>query len=158
MEEKSMYEKMMDIHDEMFSDETKMTVDGLSERWHLLGNQLWEDEFDVDEFKALVKETVPFIAEYANAVMPIEIANLLLEIKHFQGCPQINEDSGVAIHIAAYLCSLNMFLLSADCIDEEEDEETKEKRLFLTIGGNTERFDLYIDDLDFSDLKADLDL
>ena len=67
------------------------------------------DEFDFDEFKCLLKDTVPVLAEYVSMVVPIEVVSLLLAIKEFQNCPEIDQESGVAIRIASDLCDAENF-------------------------------------------------
>ena len=126
----------------------------MCERWHSLGIGLWEDEFDVEQFKSLLRDTVPILHEFAYSIMPIELVSLLLEIKQFQECPQIDEDSGLAIHIARYLCDTKCFCN----VDYEESENTGEERFLVEVWGNTAPHKIYIDTLDFSELKNDIDL
>lgn len=107
MEDK--FEQMAELHDQIITAEKVEMIDNLRGRWHSLNIGLWEDEFDVEQFKSLLRDTVPILHEFAYSVMPIELVSLLLEIKQFQECPQIDEDSGLAIHIARYLCDTKCF-------------------------------------------------
>ena len=152
MEDK--FEQMAELHDQIITADKVEMFDDLSERWHTLGIGLWEDEFDVEQFKTLLKDTVPILHEFAYSVMPIELVSLLLEIKQFQECPQIDEDSGLAIHIARYLCDTKCFCN----VDYEESENTGEERFLVEVWGNTAPHKIYIDTLDFSELKNDIDL
>ena len=142
MEDK--FEQMAELHDQIITAEKVEIVDDLTERWHSLGIGLWEDEFDVEQFKALLRDTVPILHEFAYSVMPIELVGLLLQIKQFQQSPQIDDDSGVAIHIARYICDTSCYCN----VDEEENEETNEKRLLVEVWGNTAPHRLYMDALE----------
>ena len=148
------FEQMAELHDQIITAEKIEMVEDLMERWHSLGIGLWEDEFDVEQFKALLRDTVPILHEFAYSIMPIELVSLLLEIKQFQECPQIDEDSGLAIHIARYLCDTKSFC-NVDC---EESDDSGEERFLVEVWGNTELHKIYIDSLDFSELKNDIDL
>ena len=152
--ENNKFEQMSEFHDEIISEEKCSIINDLSNRWHDLSTGLWEDEFDIDEFKSLLAETILVLHEFVCDVMPIEIVNLLLQIKQFQQSPQIDDDSGVAIYIARYLCETEYYCN----IDEEEDEGTQETRIFLEIWGKTTPHNLYIDALDFDELIGDIDL
>ena len=66
------------------SEENTSFIDSLTQRWITMGQGLWEDEFDFDEFKCLLKDTVPVLAEYVNMVVPIQVVSLLLAINEFQ--------------------------------------------------------------------------
>ncbi len=152
MEDK--FEQMAELHDQIITAEKIEMVDDLTGRWHSLGIGLWEDEFDVEEFKTLLRDTVPILCEFAYSVMPIEFVGLLLEIKQFQQSPQIDDDSGVAIHIARYLCDTSCYCN----VDEEENEENNETRLLVEVWGNTSPHKIYMDALDFTELASDIDL
>lgn len=152
--ENNKFERMSKFHDEIVSEEKCAIINDLSNRWHDMGIGLWEDEFDIDEFKLLLVETIPLLREFVFDVMPIEIVNLLIQIKQFQQSPQIDVNSGIAIHIARYLCDTYCYCN----IDEEENEENHEKRIFLAVWGKTAMHNLYIDALDFEDLMSDIDL
>ena len=104
-------------------------------------------EFDFDEFKCLLRDTVPVLSEYVNMVVPIEVVSLMLAINEFQNCPEIDQESGVAIRIASDLCDAENFCN----INYDED-----RRMYISVCGNNDDFDIYIDDLDFSDLLSDL--
>ena len=152
--EDNKFEKMADLHDEIISDDKIDIINNLCERWHGLGIGLWEDEFDAEEFKSLLRDTIPVLYDFAFGVMPIEFVGLLLEIKQFQQSPQIDDDSGVAIHIARYLCDTSCYCN----VDEEENEENNETRLLVEVWGNTAPHKLYVDALDFTELASDIDL
>ena len=152
MEDK--FEQMAELHDQIITAEKIEMVDDLTERWHSLSIGLWEDEFDMEEFKALLHDTIPALYDFAYGVMPIEFVGLLLKIKQFQQSPQIDDDSGVAIHIARYICDTSCYCN----VDEEETEETNEKRLLVEVWGNTAPHKLYMDALDFTELASDIDL
>ena len=152
MEDK--FEKMAQLHDEIISEDKIDIINSLCERWHGIGIGLWEDEFDVEQFKALLRDTVPILHEFVYSVMPIELVGLLLEIKQFRECPQIDEDSGLAIHIARYLCDTKCFCN----VDYEESDDSNEERFLVEVWGNTAPHKIYIDSLDFSELKNDIDL
>ena len=152
MEDK--FEQMAELHDQIITAEKIEMVDDLMGRWHSLGIGLWEDEFDVEQFKSLLRDTVPILHEFAYSIMPIELVSLLLEIKQFQECPQIDEDSGLAIHIARYLCDTECFCN----VDYEESDDSNEERFLVVVWGNTAPHKIYIDSLDFSELKNDIDL
>ena len=152
MEDK--FEQMAELHDQIITADKVEMIDDLSERWHTLGIGLWEDEFDVEQFKTLLKDTVPIIHEFAYSVMPIELVSLLLEIKQFQEFPQIDEASRVAIHIARYLCDTRCFCT----VDYEDSGDSNEERFLVEVWGNTAPHKIYIDTLDFSELKNDIDL
>lgn len=129
------------------SEENTSFIDSLTQRWITMGQGLWEDEFDFDEFKCLLKDTVPVLAEYVNMVVPIQVVSLLLAINEFQNCPEINQESGVAIRVALGLGNANNFC------DINYDED---RRMYISVPGNNEDFDIYMDDLDFSELISDL--
>ena len=112
-----------------------------------MGQGLWEDEFNLDEFKCLLRDTVPALAEYVNMVVPIQVVSLLLAINEFQNCPEIDQESGVAIRIASDLCDAENFC------DINYDED---RRMYISVPGNNKDFDIYMDQLDFSDLISDL--
>ena len=152
MEDK--FEQMAELHDQIITAEKVEIIDNLRRRWHSLGIDLWEDEFDVEQFKSLLRDTVPILHEFAYSIMPIELVSLLLEIKQFQECPQIDEDSGLAIHIARYLCDTKCFCN----VDSEESDNSNEERFLVEVWGNTAPHTIYIDTLDFSELKNDIDL
>ena len=152
MEDK--FEQMAELHDQIITAEKVEMVDDLAERWHSLGIGLWEDEFDVEQFKSLLSDTIPVLYDFAYSVMPIEFVGLLLEIKQFQQSPQIDDDSGVAIHIVRYICDTSCYCN----VDEEENEDTNEKKLLIEVWGNTAPHKLYMDALDFTELASDIDL
>ena len=152
MEDK--FEQMAELHDQIITAEKIAMVDDLTDRWHSLGIGLWEDEFDMEEFKDLLNDTIPVLYDFAFGVMPIEFVGLLLEIKHFQQSPQIDDDSGVAIHIARYICDTSCYCN----VDDEENEDTNEKKLLIEVWGNTAPHKLYMDALDFTELASDIDL
>ena len=129
------------------SEENTSFITSITQRWITMGQGLWEDEFDFDEFKFLLKDTVPVLAEYVSMVVPIEVVSLLLAIKEFQNCPEIDQESGVAIRIASDLCDAENFCN----ISKDTD-----KGMYISVCGNNDDFDIYIDDLDFSDLLSDL--
>ena len=132
------------------SEENTSFIDRLTERWTTMGNGLWEDEFDFDEFKCLLKDTAPVLLKYVSVVVPNEIVSLVLAIKEFEYCPEINIESRAAIQIAQYLsdaanfCNVN--------VNRDADE-----RIYISVFGNNKAFDIYIDDLDFGELISDLD-
>ena len=130
------------------SEENTSFITSITQRWITMGQGLWEDEFDFDKFKCLLKDTVPVLAEYVSMVVPIEVVSLLLAIKEFQNCPEIDQESGVAIRIASDLCDAENFCN----ISKDTD-----KGMYISVSGNNEDFDIYMDDLDFSELLADLD-
>ena len=152
MEDK--FEQMAELHDQIITAEKVEMIDNLRGRWHSLSIGLWEDEFDVEQFKSLLRDTVPILHEFAYSVMPIELVSLLLEIKQFQESPQIDEDSGLAIHIARYLCDTKCFCN----VDYEESDDSNEERFLVEVWGNTAPHKLYIDALDFAELASDIDL
>jgi len=129
------------------SEENTSFIDSLTQRWKTMGHSLWEDEFNLDEFKCLLRDTVPVLAEYVNMVVPIQVVSLLLAINEFQNCPEIDQESGVAIRIASDLCDAENFCN----INYDED-----RRMYISVCGNNDDFDIYMDDLDFSDLLSDL--
>ena len=124
------------------SEENTSVIERLDQRWITMGQGLWEDEFNLDEFKCLLRDTVPALAEYVNMVVPIQVVSLLLVINEFQNCPEIDQESGVAIRIASDLCDAENFCN----INYDED-----RRMYISVCGNNDDFDIYIDDLDFSD-------
>lgn len=132
------------------SEENTSFIRSLAQRWITMGQGLWEDVFNFDEFKCLLRDTVPVLAEYVNMVVPIQVVSLVLAIKEFENCPEVNIESRAAIQIALYLsdaanfCNVN--------VNRDADE-----RIYISVFGNTEFFDIYIDDLDFSELISDLD-
>ena len=134
----------------VISEENTSFIDRLTERWTTMGNGLWEDKFDFDEFKCLLKDTAPVLLKYVSVVVPNEIVSLVLAIKEFEYCPEINIESRAAIQIAQYLsdaanfCNVN--------VNRDADE-----RIYISVFGNNKAFDIYIDDLDFSELISDLD-
>ena len=130
------------------SEENTSFITSITQRWITMGQGLWEDEFDFDEFKCLLKDTVPVLAEYVSMVVPIEVVSLLLAIKELQNCPEIDQESGGAIRIASDLCDAENFCN----ISKDTD-----KGMYISVSGNNEDFDIYMDDLDFSELLADLD-
>ena len=152
MEDK--FEQMAELHDQIITAEKVEIIDNLRRRWHSLCIGLWEDEFDVEQFKSLLSDTIPVLYDFAYSVMPIEFVGLLLEIKQFQQSPQIDDDSGVAIHIARYICDTSCYCN----VDEEENEDTNEKKLLIEVWGNTAPHKLYMDALDFTELASDIDL
>lgn len=129
------------------SKENTSFIESLSQRWITMGQGLWEDEFNLDEFKYLLRDTVPVLSEYVNMVVPIQVVSLLLAINEFQNCPEIDQESGVAIRIASDLCDAENFCN----INYDED-----RRMYISVCGNNDDFDIYMDDLDFSDLLSDL--
>ena len=129
------------------SEENTSFIDRLTERWTTMAQGLWEDEFNLDEFKCLLRDTVPVLAEYVNMVVPIQVVSLLLAINDFKNCPEIDQESGVAIRITTDLCDAENFCN----INYDED-----KRMYISVCGNNDDFDIYMDDLDFSDLLSDL--
>ena len=129
------------------SEENTSFVESLAQRWITMGQGLWEDEFNLDEFKCLLRDTVPVLSEYVNMVVPIQVVSLLLAINEFQNCPEIDQESGVAIRIASDLCDAENFCN----INYDED-----RRMYISVCGNNDDFDIYMDDLDFSDLLSDL--
>ena len=129
------------------SEENTSLIESLTQCWKTMGQGLWEDEFNLDEFKCLLRDTVPALAEYVNMVVPIQVVSLLLVINEFQNCPEIDQESGVAIRIASDLCDAENFCN----INYDED-----RRMYISVCGNNDDFDIYIDDLDFSDLLSDL--
>ena len=129
------------------SEENTSFIESLAQRWITMGQGLWEDEFNLDEFKCLLRDTVPALAEYVNMVVPIQVVSLLLAINEFQNCPEIDQESGAAIRIASDLCDATNFCN----INYDED-----RRMYISVCGNNDDFDIYIDDLDFSDLLSDL--
>ena len=130
------------------SEENTSFIESLAQRWITMGQGLWEDEFNLDEFKCLLRDTVPVLSEYVNMVVPIQVVSLLLAINEFQNCPEIDQESGVAIRIASDLCDAENFCN----INYDED-----RRMYISVCGNNDDFDIYIDDLDFSELISDLD-
>ena len=130
------------------SEENTSFIESLAQRWITMGQGLWEDEFNLDEFKCLLRDTVPALAEYVNMVVPIQVVSLLLAINEFQNCPEIDQESGVAIRIASDLCDAENFCN----INYDED-----RRMYISVCGNNDDFDIYMDDLDFSELISDLD-
>ena len=128
------------------SEENTSFIESLAQRWITMGQGLWEDEFNLDEFKCLLRDTVPALAEYVNMVVPIQVVSLLLAINEFQNCPEIDQESGVAIRIASDLCDAK----NVCNINYDED-----RRMYISVCGNNDDFDIYIDDLDFSDLLSD---
>ena len=130
------------------SEENTSWIESLAQRWITMGQGLWEDEFNLDEFKCLLRDTVPVLSEYVNMVVPIQVVSLLLAINEFQNCPEIDQESGVAIRIASDLCDAENFCN----INYDED-----KRMYISVCGNNDDFDIYMDDLDFSELISDLD-
>ena len=129
------------------SEENTSFIESLAQRWITMGQGLWEDEFNLDEFKCLLRDTVPALAEYVNMVVPIQVVSLLLVINEFQNCPEIDQESGVAIRIASDLCDAENFCN----INYDEG-----RRMYISVCGNNDDFDIYIDDLDFSELISDL--
>ena len=129
------------------SKENTSFIESLTQRWITMGQGLWEDEFNLDEFKCLLRDTVPVLSEYVNMVVPIQVVSLLLAINEFQYCPEIDQESGVAIRIASDLCDAK----NVCNINYDED-----RRMYISVCGNNDDFDIYIDDLDFSDLLSDL--
>ena len=129
------------------SEENTSFIESLTQRWNTMGQGLWEDEFNFDEFKCLLRDTVPVLAEYVNMVVPIQVVSLLLAINEFQNCPEIDQESGVAIRIASDLCDAENFCN----INYDED-----RKMYISVCGNNDDFDIYMDDLDFSDLISDL--
>ena len=129
------------------SEENTSFIESLAQRWITMGQGLWEDEFNLDEFKCLLRDTVPVLSEYVNMVVPIQVVSLLLAINEFQNCPEIDQESGVAIRIASDLCDAENFCN----INYDED-----RRMYISVCGNNDDFDIYMDDLDFSDLLSDL--
>ena len=129
------------------SEENTSFIESLAQRWITMGQGLWEDEFNLDEFKCLLRDTVPALAEYVNMVVPIQVVSLLLVINEFQNCPEIDQESGAAIRIASDLCDAENFCN----INYDED-----RRKYISVCGNNDDFDIYIDDLDLSDLLSDL--
>lgn len=130
------------------SEENTSFIESLAQRWITMGQGLWEDVFNFDEFKYLLRDTVPVLAEYVNMVVPIQVVSLLLAINEFQNCPEIDQESGVAIRIASDLCDAENFCN----INYDED-----RRMYISVCGNNDDFDIYMDDLDFSELISDLD-
>ncbi len=130
------------------SEENTSFIDSLTKRWTTMAQGLWEDEFNFHEFKYLLRDTVRVLAEYVNMVVPIQVVSMLLAIKEFQNCPEIDQESGAAIRIASDLCEAENFCN----INFDED-----KRMYISVCGNNEDFDIYMDELDFSDLISDLD-
>lgn len=132
------------------SEENTSFIDRLTERWTTMAQGLWEDEFNFDEFKCLLKDTAPVLLKYVSVVVPNEIVSLVLAIKEFEYCPEINIESRAAIQIAQYLsdaanfCNVN--------VNRDADE-----RIYISVFGNNKAFDIYIDDLDFGELISDLD-
>ena len=129
------------------SEENTSFIESLTQRWNTMGQGLWEDEFNFDEFKCLLRDTVPVLAEYVNMVVPIQVVSLLLAINEFQNCPEIDQESGVAIRIASDLCDAENFCN----INYDED-----RKMYISVCGHNDDFDIYMDDLDFSDLISDL--
>ena len=129
------------------SEENTSFIESLAQRWITMGQGLWEDEFNLDEFKCLLRDTVSALAEYVNMVVPIQVVSLMLAINEFQNCPEIDQESGVAIRIASDLCDAENFCN----INYDEG-----RRMYISVCGNNDDFDIYIDDLDFSDLLSDL--
>lgn len=129
------------------SEENTSFIESLTQRWITMGQGLWEDEFNLDEFKCLLRDTVPVLSEYVNMVVPIQVVSLLLAINEFQNCPEIDQESRVAIRIASDLCDAENFCN----INYDEG-----RRMYISVCGNNDDFDIYIDDLDFSDLLSDL--
>ena len=130
------------------SEENTSLIESLTQRWITMGQGLWEDEFNLDEFKCLLRDTVPVLAEYVNMVVPIQVVSLLLAINEFQNCPEIDQESGAAIRVALGLCDAANFCN----INYDED-----RRMYISVCGNNDDFDIYMDDLDFSELISDLD-
>ena len=132
------------------SAESASLVESLTQRWITMGQGLWKDEFDFDEFKCLLKDTAPVLLKYVSVLVPNEIVSLVLAIKEFEYCPEINIESRAAIQIAQYLsdaanfCNVN--------VNRDADE-----RIYISVFGNNKAFDIYIDDLDFGELISDLD-
>ena len=79
------------------SEENTSFIESLAQRWITMGQGLWEDVFNFDEFKCLLRDTVPVLAEYVNMVVPIQVVSLVLAIKEFENCPEINIESRAAI-------------------------------------------------------------
>ena len=129
------------------SEENTSLIESLTQCWKTMGQGLWEDEFNLDEFKCLLRDTVPVLSEYVNMVVPIQVVSLLLAINEFQNCPEIDQESVVAIRIASDLCNAKNFCN----INYDEG-----RRMYISVCGNNDDFDIYIDDLDFSDLLSDL--
>lgn len=130
------------------SKENTSFIESLTQRWITMGQGLWEDEFNLDEFKCLLRDTVPVLSEYVNMVVPIQVVSLLLAINEFQNCPEIDQESRVAIRIASDLCDAENFCN----INYDED-----RRMYISVCGNNDDFVIYMDDLDFSELISDLD-
>ena len=130
------------------SEENTSLIESLTQCWKTMGQGLWEDEFNLDEFKCLLRDTVPVLSEYVNMVVPIQVVSLLLAINEFQNCPEIDQESGAAIRIASDLCDAENFCN----INYDED-----RRMYISVCGNNDDFDIYMDDLDFSELISDLD-
>ena len=130
------------------SEENTSFIESLTQRWKTIGQSLWEDEFNFDEFKCLLMDTVPVLAEYVNMLVPIQVASLLLAINEFQNCPEIDQESGAAIRIASYLCDAENFCN----INYDEN-----RRMYISVCGNNDDFDIYIDELDLSAFLADLE-
>ena len=66
------------------SEENTSLIESLTQCWKTMGQRLWEDVFNFDEFKCLLRDTVPVLAEYVNMVVPIQVVSLLLAINEFQ--------------------------------------------------------------------------
>jgi len=130
------------------SEENTSLIESLTQCWKTMGQRLWEDVFNFDEFKCLLRDTVPVLAEYVNMVVPIQVVSLLLAINEFQNCPEIDQESGAAIRIASDICDAENFCN----INYDED-----RRIYISVCGNNDDFDIYMDDLDFSELISDLD-
>ena len=67
------------------SEENTSLIKSLTQCWKTMGQSLWEDIFNFDEFKCLLRDTVPVLSEYVNMVVPIPlkaiiIANLIYSI------------------------------------------------------------------------------
>lgn len=80
-------------------------------------------------------------------MVPIQVVSLLLAIKEFQNCPEIDQESGVAIRVALGLGNADNFC------DINYDED---RRMYISVPGNNKDFDIYMDQLNFSDLISDL--
>ena len=97
---------------------------------------------------AVARQYIGRQAEYVNMVVPIQVVSLLLAINEFQNCPEIDQESGAAIRISSDLCDAENFCN----INYDED-----RRMYISVCGNNDDFDIYMDDLDFSELISDLD-
>ena len=131
-------------------------IDALCERWENCSIELGDFEFDIEEFRALAKETYDWIVKFFMAdLFPAKIVELLLRVRDFASHKEyVSEESDAAVLVADTLCDVGNYFgilgrnpMNYEISPENQQFEVGGPTKFITI--NTETFDLteLIDDI-----------